>query len=204
MILVKGRSLSLLSFLLIAASLNEFNHSAVSATSFINRQINQESDLLQSSAELPLVLPLVIAQTTSPTYQEPNGLFEISLPAGYSYMETGSGIILMSEDQQFGGTVDFSSAQGRSFTSSELETRLKRAYARRFSQIAWQDTVAQSDGSLRISWVGVDPAGNRLESASFIEQRGDYVFILNLFSINAPYSDYVDEAQAIANTYRVN
>lgn len=151
--------------------------------------------------------PAAPAPTNSPannlSYQEPSGLFEISFPQGYTYQETGSGIAFVSGDQGFAGSVDFGSAQGQQLTNDQLETALKAEYENRLANVTWQGSEIQPDGSVRVDWVGTDPDGNQLDAISFVEQRGDTIFILNLFGVNKPYQDYNNDAQAIANTYRV-
>jgi hypothetical protein len=139
----------------------------------------------------------------SQTYQEPSGLFQISLPAGYTQEDTGSGISFESADKGFSGSVDFGSAQGNQLTTQQLEEALKQEYENRLDQVTWQDSQIQPDGSVRLDWVGRDKAGNDLDAISFVEQRGDNVFILNLFAVNKPYNDYNEDAQAIVSSYRV-
>jgi hypothetical protein len=141
--------------------------------------------------------------TGGQTYRDTNGLFEVSLPQGYSYEETGSGITFASGDGGFGGSVDFGSAQGKTLTTQQLEEALKQEYENRLDDVSWQDSQLQPDGSVRVDWVGRDTGGNDLDAISFVEQRGDTIFILNLFGINKPYNDYNSDAQAIVGSYRV-
>ncbi|NJR65254.1 MAG: hypothetical protein HC772_07930 [Leptolyngbyaceae cyanobacterium CRU_2_3] len=115
------------------------------------------------------------------TYKEKNGLFEIGFPEGYTYEETGSGIAFVSGDQGFGGSIDFGSAQGNKLNNDQLEKALKDEYEKRLKDLKWQDTKPQPDGSIRVDWTGKDPQGNNLDSVSFVEQRGDNIYILNLF-----------------------
>ena len=136
-------------------------------------------------------------------YQEPSGLFQIAFPPGYSYQETGSGIVFVSGDEQFGGSVDFGSAQGQQLSNQQLEDGLKAEYEQRLQDITWQGSEIQPDGSVRVDWVGTDPDGNRLDAISFVEQRGDTIFILNLFGVNTPYQNYNNDAQVIVSSYRV-
>ena len=155
------------------------------------------------SAQAPQAAPESGTAANGATYSEPSGLFEISFPEGYEYQETGSGIVFVSSDQQFGGSVDFGSAQGIQLDDTQLETALKEEYENRLTEVQWQGTEIQPDGSVRIDWIGTDPQGNTLDSVSFVEQRGDNIFILNLHGINAQYANYNTDAQAIVNTYRV-
>jgi hypothetical protein len=143
--------------------------------------------------------PTALAQT----YKEKSGLFEISFPEGYKYQETGSGIAFVSTDEGFGGSVDFGSAQGGRLNTSQLEESLKSEYEKRLEQVAWQGSEIQPDGSVRVDWIGRDKEGNDLDAVSFVEQRGDNVFILNLFGVNKPYQDYGSDAEAIVGSYRV-
>jgi hypothetical protein len=143
------------------------------------------------------------SEASSQTYREKSGLFEISFPEGYTYEETGSGIAFVSQDQGFGGSVDFGSAEGNKLTNEQLEKALKDEYENRLNEISWQDTKPQPDGSVRVDWTGKDPQGNALDAVSFVEQRGDTIFILNLFGVNKPYQDYNSDAEKIVGAYRV-
>ncbi|WAL60206.1 hypothetical protein [Thermocoleostomius sinensis] len=139
------------------------------------------------------------------TYEEPQGSFTISFPQGYQFEQSDKGVIFRSEDEAFRGEVVFGSAQGGKYTSDQLESFLKEAYRTnlKLTEVEWQKTETQPDGSLRIDWVGKDPQGNVLDAESFIEQRGDTIYILTLSGINKPYLDYLTDAQAIVNSYRV-
>lgn len=139
------------------------------------------------------------------TYQEAEGAFQISFPEGYLYEKTETGVIFHSKDEAFRGEVVFGSAQGGKYSSEQLETFLKEAYKTnlKLTDVNWQQTEKQSDGSLRIDWVGKDPQGNTLDAESFIEQRGDTIYILTLSGINKSYKDYLADAQAIVGSYQV-
>jgi uncharacterized lipoprotein len=139
------------------------------------------------------------------TYKEPAGSFEISFPKNYQYEQAETGVIFRSGDQAFRGEVVFGSSQGEKYTSQQLESFLKEAYRTnlKLTEVEWQKTESQPDGSLRIDWIGKDPQGNQLDAESFIEQRGDTIYILTLSGINKPYLDYLADAQAIVSSYRV-
>jgi|GEM_PF-3128055 hypothetical protein len=137
------------------------------------------------------------------TYRHGQGLFEITFPQGYTYQETDSGITFASGDGGFGGVVDYGSAQGSDLTTKQLEDALKQEYESRLDQVSWQDTQIQPDGSVRVDWIGRDKEGRDLDAISFIEQRGDTIFILNLFGVDKSYNDYNSDAEAIVGSYRV-
>ena len=138
------------------------------------------------------------------TYQEAEGAFQISFPESYLYEKTQTGVIFHSKDQAFRGEVVFGSAQGEKYSNQQLETFLKEAYREnlKLTEVDWQQTEAQPDGSLRIDWVGKDPQGNVLDAESFIEQRGDTIYILTLSGVNKPYQNYSADAQAIVSSYQ--
>lgn len=140
---------------------------------------------------------------TPETYREQSGLFEIAFPEGYTHQDTGSGVAFVSGDESFGGSVDFGSAQGNTLDNAQLEAALKTEYEKRLEDVTWQGTEEQPDGSIRVDWVGTDKEGNDLDAVSFVEQRGDNIFILNLFGINKAYQDYLPDAEAIVSSYRV-
>lgn len=148
--------------------------------------------------------PTADAPAGSQVYEEPSGLFEVAFPSGYEFQETGSGVVFVSADDQFGGSIDFGPAQGQQLTDDQLETGLKQEYETRLTEVEWQGTEVQPDGSIRLDWIGTDPQGNVLDSVSFVEQRGDNIFILNLHGINAQYANYNTDAQTIVNAYRIN
>jgi hypothetical protein len=155
-----------------------------------------------SSKAIAALLPpeTRLAQAQEQTYREPSGLFEISLPPNYSFEETGSGISFTSADQTFGGSVDYGSTKGATLSADQMEVLLKQEYEQRLSNITWQATAMQPDGSVRLDWVGEDQQGNQLDAISFIEQRGNNIFILTLFGVNAPYNN--EDAEVIVQGYR--
>lgn len=155
----------------------------------------------ESSAASPS--PAATTTTGDKTYQEKNGLFQLSFPEGYTYEETGSGIAFVSGDQGFGGSVDFGSAQGNKLNNEQLEKALKDEYEKRLKELQWQETKPQPDGSIRVDWTGKDPQGNVLDSVSFVEQRGDTIYILNLFGVNKAYQEYNSDAEKIVGSYKV-
>ncbi|PSB08033.1 hypothetical protein C7B61_11260 [filamentous cyanobacterium CCP1] len=163
-----------------------------------------------SRPRFPDAIPPLANPTASPSalnakYTQPDGAFEISFPEGYQYQQTDTGLIFYSEDEAFRGEVVFGSAQGEEYTNEQLEAFLKQAYRTNLNltEVDWQQTAVQPDGSVRIDWVGKDPGDNVLDAESFIEQRGDTIYILTLSGINTPYVDYLEDAQAIVNSYRV-
>jgi hypothetical protein len=158
---------------------------------------------ISPDSETPGTQPEMAPAPGGNSYQEPNGLFQIAFPDGYSFQETGSGIVFISRDEKFGGSVDYGSAQGAQLSNQQLEDGLKAEYEDRLQDITWQGSEIQPDGSVRVDWIGTDPQGNQLDAISFVEQRGDTIFILNLFGVNAPYQDYNDDAREIVSTYRV-
>jgi hypothetical protein len=149
----------------------------------------------------PFPSPSVTAEKQ--TYQDTKGRFEISFPKGFVYQDTGSGVAFVSADQGFAGAVDFGSAQGQKLSAEQLEAALKTEYENRLSNVSWQKTERQSDGSIRVDWNGKDKQGNALDAVSFVEQRNDTIFILNLFGVNKPYQNYQQDAETIVTSYKV-
>ena len=99
--------------------------------------------------------------------------------------------------------VEYGSAEGKRLTTQQLEDALKQGYEDRLEQVSWQASQLQPDGSVRVDWIGSDKEGRDLDAISFIEQRGDTLFILNLFGIDKAYNNYSNDAEAIVSTYRV-
>ncbi len=156
-------------------------------------------------APSPTVSPTPSASPTpqQQTYREKSGLFQISFPKGYSHKTTGSGIAFVSADQNFAGAVDFGSAEGKQLNTQQLEASLKTEFTNRLEEVNWQTSQVQPDGSLRIDWTGKDKSGNALDAVSIVEQRGNYIFVLNLFGINKPYQNYNTDAETIVNSYQI-
>ncbi|HEY9619105.1 MAG TPA: hypothetical protein V6C78_01990 [Crinalium sp.] len=193
-------SLLLASVLTLSACTKQTAETPSPAASSPTPEASVASPSPSASAEAsPSTSPAALAQT----YKEKDGLFEISFPAGYKYQETGSGIAFVSGDEKFGGSVDFGSAQGGRLSTKQLEDSLKSEYEKRLETVAWQGSEIQPDGSVRVDWVGRDKEGNDLDAVSFVEQRGDHVFILNLFGVNKAYQDYQADAEAIVGSYHV-
>lgn len=156
-----------------------------------------------SASPTPSLFPSPSAAAETQLYREKEGRFEIAFPKGFVYQDTGSGVAFASEDQGFAGAVDFGSAQGQKLTPPQLEAALKAEYQNRLKSVSWTQSVLQSDGSLRIDWTGKDEQGNTLDAVSFVEQRGDTIFILNLYGVNKPYQNYQQQAEAIVKSYRI-
>lgn len=150
-----------------------------------------------------------VTSSASPTpnlqiYREKkSGLFEIAFPKGYSHKTTSSGVAFVSTDQGFAGAVDFSSAEGKQLTTQQLETALKTEFTNRLQTVSWQNSQVQADGSLRLDWTGKDKTGSNLDAVSIVEQRGNYIFVLNLFGVNKPYQNYNADAETIVNNYKI-
>ncbi len=135
------------------------------------------------------------------TYNQPDGLFQISFPAGYSYQEIQNGIQFVSSDGSFGGFVEYQSAGGETFTPEELGEILQNDYSQMLVDVTWQGNELQPDDSMRVDWVGANAQGQQFDAVSFIEQHGDTIYVLDVFGINAPYNN--NDAQTIVGTYRV-
>ncbi|TAF48612.1 MAG: hypothetical protein EAZ61_15085, partial [Oscillatoriales cyanobacterium] len=65
----------------------------------------------------------------------------------------------------------------------------------------WQLSEIQPDGSVRLDWRGTTPEGKELDAVSYIEQRNDTVFILNVYGIDRPYDAFLDDSQTIIGSY---
>lgn len=109
----------------------------------------------------------------------------------------------VSKDQGFAGSVDFGSAEGKQFTTQQLEAALKTEFTNRLQEVNWQAAQVQPDGSLRLDWTGKDKNGDALDAVSMVEQRGNTIYVLNLFGINKPYQNYNTDAEAIVNSYQI-
>ncbi len=152
----------------------------------------------------PSATPSANPTSNLQTYREKSkGLFQISFPKGYSHKTTPSGVAFVSADQGFAGAVDFSSAEGKQLTTQQLETALKTEFTNRLQSVSWQNAQVQADGSLRLDWTGKDKNGSNLDAVSIVEQRGSYIFVLNLFGVNKPYQNYNNDAETIVNNYKI-
>lgn len=150
-----------------------------------------------------------VAPSVSPTpqqsqqYREKSGLFQIAFPKGYTHKTTGSGVAFVSADQGFAGAIDFGSAEGKQLSTQQLEASLKAEFTNRLKEVKWQTAQVQPDGSLRLDWTGKDKTDNALDAVSIVEQRGNTIFVLNLFGVNKPYQNYNADAEALVNSYKV-
>lgn len=137
------------------------------------------------------------------TYRHKDSLFEISFPKGYSFKTTSSGVAFVSADQNFAGAVDYGSAEGKRLSNQQLEASLKAEFVNRLKEVSWQTAKVQPDGSLRLDWTGKDKSGKALDAVSLVEQRGNYIYVLNLFGIDKPYQNYNSDAETIVNSYQI-
>lgn len=182
---------------------------ACGKSSLVSSEQNSPVAAVSNAAASPSVeasaSPSATTSVLGQTYQEAEGSFAISFPDGYQYEKTDLGVVFYSKDQAFRGEVVFGSAEGQKYNNQELEASLKKAYQEnlKLTEVEWQQTEAQPDGSLRIDWTGKDPQGNVLDAESFIEQRDDTIYILTLSGINKPYQDYFADAQAIVGSYQI-
>jgi hypothetical protein len=149
------------------------------------------------------VTPSVSPTPQQQVYREKSGLFQIAFPKGYTHKTTGSGVAFVSADQGFAGAIDFGSADGKQLTTQQLEASLKAEFTNRLQEVKWQTAQVQPDGSLRLDWTGKDKTGNNLDAVSIVEQRGNTIFVLNLFGVNKPYQNYNTDAEAIVNSYQI-
>jgi hypothetical protein len=193
-------SIVLTSVLSISACSNQSADTLSTTSSPLSSTLALGSDVPSSPTTQPTS---PVAATNGQSYREPTGLFEISFPKGYTYQATNTGVVFLSSDGGFGGSVDFGSAQGGQLTPQQLEAGLRTEYEQRLQTVTWQGTKPQPDGSIRVDWVGTAPDGNKLDANSFIEQRGDTILILSLFGINKSYQEYTKDSEAILGTYRV-
>lgn len=151
----------------------------------------------------PTVTPSASPSPQQQVYREKSGLFQIAFPKGYTHKTTGSGVAFVSADQGFAGAIDFGSAEGKQLTTQQLEASLKAEFTNRLQEVKWQTAQVQPDGSLRLDWTGKDKTGNNLDAVSIVEQRGNTIFVLNLFGVNKPYQNYNTDAEAIVNSYQI-
>lgn len=158
---------------------------------------------LPSATASPSVTPSASPTPYRQTYREKSGLFQISWPKGYNHTVTKSGVAFVSGDQGFAGSVDFGLAEGKQLNTQQLEASLKTEFANRLQEVNWQTSQVQPDGSLRIDWTGKDKSGDALDAVSIIEQRGNYIFVLNLFGINKPYQNYNSDAEMVVASYQI-
>jgi hypothetical protein len=161
------------------------------------------SPSLVSPSPSPTVTPSASPTQQQQVYREKSGLFQIALPRGYTHKTTGSGVAFVSADQGFAGAIDYGSAEGKQLTTQQLEASLKAEFSNRLQDVKWQTAQVQPDGSLRIDWTGKDKTGNTLDAISIVEQRGNTIFVLNLFGVNKPYQNYNTDAEVIVNSYQI-
>jgi hypothetical protein len=106
----------------------------------------------------------------------------------------------VSDDGGFGGEVVFFK-EDKPLDAEDLENALKKIYDELLDGAAWQLAEIQPDGSVRLDWRGTTPEGKELDAVSYIEQRNDTVFILNVYGIDRPYDAFLDDSQTIIGSY---
>ena len=159
--------------------------------------------LLPTPSPIAILSPSLSPSPQLQTYRHKDSLFEISFPKGYKFKPTSSGVAFVSADQKFAGAVDYGSAEGKQLNNQQLEASLKAEFTNRLKEVNWQTAKVQPDGSLRLDWTGKDKTGNALDAVSLVEQRGNYIYVLNLFGIDKPYQTYNSDAETIVNSYQI-
>jgi len=159
--------------------------------------------LLPTPSPIAIPSPSLSPSPQLQTYRHEDNLFEISFPKGYKFKTTSSGVAFVSADQKFAGAVDYGSAEGKQLNNQQLEASLKAEFTNRLKEVNWQAAKVQPDGSLRLDWTGKDKSGNALDAVSLVEQRGNYIYVLNLFGIDKPYQNYNSDAETIVNSYQI-
>ena len=136
------------------------------------------------------------------TYQEPDGAFEIALPPGYQTEETGSGIKFISADGGFKGIVDFAAIE-EDLGVDRLEGALRQYLEETLTEVEWQNSRLEPDGSVRVDWVGKSPQGEQLDAVSYIEQRGNTLYTLSLYGVNKAFDDYSEDVAIVLKGYKL-
>jgi len=134
------------------------------------------------------------------TYRPRNLEFEVTLPDGYEIQPQRDGVAFISSDGGFGGEVVFFD-EADPLDADDLEDRLKDIYDELLDGASWQLSEIQPDGSVRLDWRGTTPEGRELDAVSYIEQRDEVVFILNVYGIDRPYDAFLDDSQTIVGSY---
>ncbi len=139
-------------------------------------------------------------------YRDEDGMFALALPKDYKAESGEQGMTFTSADSGFKGEIGYASIDSdKPLTSAQLEERLKRSLQESFVDVSWEQGSAekQSDGSLRLSWKGLNSEGQQLDALSFIEQHSGVVYTLTAYGIEKPYKDYNKDARVIAGSYVV-
>lgn len=134
------------------------------------------------------------------TYRPRNTEFEVTLPEKYDIQPQRDGVAFISSDGGFGGEVVFFKEE-KPLDADDLENALKKIYDELLDGASWQLSEIQPDGSVRLDWRGTTPEGKELDAVSYIEQRNDTVFILNVYGIDRPYDAFLDDSQTIIGSY---
>jgi hypothetical protein len=134
------------------------------------------------------------------TYRPRNKEFEVTLPEKYDIQPQRDGVAFVSDDGGFGGEVVFFKEE-KPLDAEDLENALKKIYDELLDGASWQLSEIQPDGSVRLDWRGTTPEGKELDAVSYIEQRNDTVFILNVYGIDRPYDAFLDDSQTIIGSY---
>jgi len=134
------------------------------------------------------------------TYRPRKNQFEVTLPEKYDAQPQKDGVAFLSPDGGFGGEVVFFKEE-KPLDAKELEDKLKEIYEGLLGEVSWQFSEIQPDGSVRVDWRGTTPEGRELDAVSYIEQRDNMIFVLNVYGIDKPYDSYLDDSQTIIGSY---
>lgn len=137
---------------------------------------------------------------------DPNGLFQVELPAGYQTESRADGINLASADGSFQGAITAVRAP-QEFTTEEL---IQGFTNQQNNNSNLQNFTIQNseaiDGGVRIDWVArLTSVDSDLDAVTHFLQQGDVVVEVDLFSVDRPFSQQdAEEANAILRSLRIN
>lgn len=137
---------------------------------------------------------------------DPDGLFQVELPAGYQTESRADGINLASADGSFQGAITAVRAP-QEFTPEELIQGFTNQQNNNsnLENFTIQNSEA-IEGGVRIDWVArLTSVNSNLDAVTHFLQQGDVVVEVDLFSVDRPFSQQdAEEANAILGSLRIN
>ncbi|GAB4367056.1 MAG: hypothetical protein Kow00121_05030 [Elainellaceae cyanobacterium] len=145
-----------------------------------------------------------VAAANVQTYTDPNGLFQINLPAGYATEARADGINISSPDGSFQGAIT-AARLPRQFTTDEL---VQSFVNQQNNNANLQNFTLQKsepiERGVRVDWVGTLTSNVALDAVTHFFQSNNVVVEVDLFAVDRAFNEQdVSEANVILQSVQI-
>jgi hypothetical protein len=151
-----------------------------------------------SSAQVP-------AELATQTYSDPNGQFQVNLPADYAIESRTNGINIASADSSFQGAINVITVP-RQITAADM---IQAFVEQQGNNANLQEFVMQNstevEGGVRIDWIArLANTETKLDAITHFIQQGNLLVEVDLFSVDRPFAQQdAVESNIILHSLRI-